>query len=157
MAADGLSDEMIEELREAFNLFDRQQDGTINSRDLHAAMKSLGQNPSEEETRKLVALNDADGSGTIDFPEFLSLISKRQREMLENEEALKDAFNVFDKDGSGLLNKKTFNDFLRKTGDGGLSDQQLDNMIAAIPYDKDGKIGHQEFVDFVMNAGKDLH
>ena len=32
MAADGLSDEMIEELREAFNLFDRQQDGTINSR-----------------------------------------------------------------------------------------------------------------------------
>ena len=30
-------------------------------------------------------------------------------------------------------------------------------MIAAIPYDKDGKIGHQEFVDFVMNAGKDLH
>ena len=41
------------------------------------------------------------------------------------QEALKDAFNVFDKDGSGLLNKKTFNDFLRKTGDGGLSDQQV--------------------------------
>ena len=32
MAADGLTDEMIEELREAFNLFDRQKDGTINSR-----------------------------------------------------------------------------------------------------------------------------
>ena len=48
-------------------------------------MKSLGQNPSDEETKTLVAQNDADGSGTIDFPEFLSLISKRQNEMLENE------------------------------------------------------------------------
>ena len=48
-------------------------------------MKSLGQNPSDEETKNLVAQNDADGSGTIDFPEFLSLISKRQNEMLENE------------------------------------------------------------------------
>ena len=57
----------------------------LSKRDLNAAMKSLGQNPSDEETKNLVAQNDADGSGTIDFPEFLSLISKRQNEMLENE------------------------------------------------------------------------
>ena len=47
------------------------------------------------------------------------------KKCLALQEALKDAFNVFDKDGSGLLDKKTFNDFLRKTGDGGLSDQQV--------------------------------
>ena len=40
--------------------------------------------------------NDADGSGTIDFPEFLSLISKRQREMLENEVTLKPKFLHFE-------------------------------------------------------------
>ena len=39
--------------------------------------------------------NDADGSGTIDFPEFLSLISKRQREMLDNEVTLKPKFLHF--------------------------------------------------------------
>ena len=41
--------------REAFNLFDRNHDGTMNSRDLLAALKALGQNPSEEDTRNLIS------------------------------------------------------------------------------------------------------
>ena len=72
------------------------------------------------------------------------------------QEALKDAFNVFDKDGSGLLDKNKFNAILRSPQwDGGLSDQQLDKMLASIPYDKEGKIGQQDFVNFVMNSSGD--
>ena len=40
------------QLRKAFHNFDRNQDGTINSRDLTTALRSLGQNPSEEEAKK---------------------------------------------------------------------------------------------------------
>ena len=54
MAAAGLSDESIEEFREAFTLFDRNQDGTVNSKDLGNVLKAIGQNPSDEETRQLV-------------------------------------------------------------------------------------------------------
>ena len=53
MAA-GLTDEQIEEFREAFHLFDRNHDGTITSKDLGDVLKTIGQNPSEEETRKLI-------------------------------------------------------------------------------------------------------
>jgi calmodulin len=52
--ASGLSDIQIEEYREAFHLFDRNQDGTITSKDLGALLKAIGQNPSDEETRKLI-------------------------------------------------------------------------------------------------------
>ena len=54
MAAAGLSDESIEEFREAFSLFDRNNDGTVNSKDLGNVLKAIGQNPSDEETRQLV-------------------------------------------------------------------------------------------------------
>ena len=37
-----------------FDLFDRNKDETMNSRDLMAALKALGQNPSQEETRNLI-------------------------------------------------------------------------------------------------------
>ena len=54
MAAAGLSDAQIEEFREAFHLFDRNQDGTITSKDLGSVLKAIGQNPSDEETSKLI-------------------------------------------------------------------------------------------------------
>ena len=40
--------------RQVFQLFDRNNDQTMNPRDLMAALKALGQNPSQEETRNLV-------------------------------------------------------------------------------------------------------
>ena len=38
-----------------FKLFDRNNDDTMNPRDLMAALKALGQNPSQEEVRNLVS------------------------------------------------------------------------------------------------------
>ena len=48
---------------------------------------------------------DTDGTGSIDFPEFLSLISKIQKEALEDKDELREAFTVFDKEGTGFLSK----------------------------------------------------
>lgn len=39
-------------------------------------MRSLGQNPTEAELQDMINEVDADGSGTIDFPEFLSLMAR---------------------------------------------------------------------------------
>ena len=43
---------------------------------------------------------DADGSGTIDFPEFLTMMARKVKEV-EGDEELRQAFMVFDKDGNG--------------------------------------------------------
>lgn len=37
-------------------------------------MRSLGQNPTEAELQDMINEVDADGNGTIDFPEFLTMV-----------------------------------------------------------------------------------
>ena len=71
----GLSEEQIEEIREAFNLFDTDHSGSIDYRELKAAMRALGFEVKKEELRKMITDIDADGSGMIEFPEFLEMMT----------------------------------------------------------------------------------
>ena len=65
----GLSEEQIEEIREAFNLFDTDHSGSIDYRELKAAMRALGFEVKKEELKKMITDIDADGSGSIEFHE----------------------------------------------------------------------------------------
>lgn len=65
-------------------------------------MRSLGQNPTEAELQDMINEVDADGNGTIDFPEFLSLMARKMKDT-DTEEQLIEAFKVFDRDGNGLI------------------------------------------------------
>ena len=65
-------------------------------------MRSLGQNPTEAELQDMINEVDADGNGTIDFPEFLTMMARKMRDT-DSEEEIKEAFKVFDKDGNGFI------------------------------------------------------
>ena len=60
-------------------------------------MKSLGQEPSEQELAKMVLLADADGSGDIDFCEFVTLVAHKMRDEdnSKQKKRMEDAFAVF--------------------------------------------------------------
>jgi len=49
------------ELREAFSLFDKDGSGTISNEELEVVMKSLGQNPTEDELQEMIREVDVDG------------------------------------------------------------------------------------------------
>ena len=51
----------ITEFKEAFSLFDKNGDGTINPKELVAVMRTLGLNPSEQEILEIMAEVDIDG------------------------------------------------------------------------------------------------
>jgi calmodulin len=77
-------------------------DGTITTHELGTVMRSLGQNPTEAELQDMINEVDADGNGTIDFPEFLTMMARKMRDT-DSEEEIKEAFKVFDKDGNGFI------------------------------------------------------
>lgn len=74
--ADQLTEERLSEFRDAFNLFDRDRNGYIDTKELGAVMKSLQLNANELELKDMINEADADGNGTMDFEEFLSLMVK---------------------------------------------------------------------------------
>jgi Ca2+-binding EF-hand superfamily protein len=100
--ADQLTHEQIAEFKEAFALFDKDGDGTITTKELGTVMRSLGQNPTEAELQDMINEVDQDSSGSIDFPEFLTLMSRKMHDT-DTEEEIKEAFRVFDKDGNVCL------------------------------------------------------
>ena len=64
-----LTEAQIEELREAFYLFDTDNSGDIDSSELGAAMSALGFTVDEVELQQMIAEVDSDGSGEISFDE----------------------------------------------------------------------------------------
>ena len=66
-------------------------------------MKQLGLNPSETEVEDVFHEIDHDGNGIIQLHELTMLLNKQIRDIDEEQELI-DAFRVFDKNNSGLIN-----------------------------------------------------
>ncbi|NXD04483.1 CALMS protein, partial [Certhia brachydactyla] len=142
--AERLSEEKIAEFKEAFSLFDRDGDGCITTKELGTVMRSLGQNPTEAELLDMVGEVDADGSGTIDFPEFLSLMARKMRDT-DSEEEIREAFRVFDKDGNGYISAAELRHVMTNLGEK-LTDEEVDEMIKEADCNNDGQVNYEEFV-----------
>ena len=147
--ADQLTEEQIAEFKEAFALFDKDGDGSITTKELGTVMRSLGQTPTEAELQSYIKEVDANKNGTIDFPEFLSLMAKKM-ETQESEEEIRDAFKVFDKDNTGLISAAELRHVLTSIGEK-LSDEDLDDLLKEIEVDEHGNIAWQEFVKTLMS------
>lgn len=63
--------------------------GTIDAKELKVAMRALGFEPKKEEIKKMISDIDKDGSGTIDFSEFLEMMTAKMSERDSREEILK--------------------------------------------------------------------
>jgi len=147
--ADKLRDEQIQEFKEAFSLFDKDGDGTITTQELGTVMKSLGQNPCESDLQDMINEVDVDGNGTIDFTEFLDMMTKHMKES-DNEQELREAFKVFDKDGDGHISKAELKIVMKNLGEN-LTDAEIEEMINEADADGDGEVDYDEFVK-MMNA-----
>lgn len=146
---ENLTEEQIAEFKEAFQIFDKDGDGSITTKELGTVMRSLGQNPSEEELTSMIEEVDKDGSGTIDFKEFISLMAQKMKET-DTEEELIDAFKIFDRDGNGFISSHELRYVMTSTGEH-LSDAEIDEMIREADIDGDGNINYKEFVEMMMN------
>lgn len=92
---------------------------------------------------------DADGSGTIDFPEFLTLMSRKMKET-DSEEEIMEAFRVFDRDGRGFISSLELKHVMSNLGEK-LTDEEIAEMISEADVSGDGEINYEEFVSFMTS------
>merc|ERR1711990_470217 len=126
-----LSDEQLDEIREAFSLFDSDASGVIDIRELKAAMRALGFEVKNEELKKMMTakmgekdtrediekvfkLFDDDNTNKISFRN-LARVAEELGENIDDEE-LQDMINQADRDGDGEINIDEFYRIMKKKG-----------------------------------------
>merc|ERR1712054_6836 len=130
-AKGGLSEEQIEEIREAFNLFDADNSGAIDVRELKAAMRALGFEVKKEELEKMTG----------------KMGEKDTREDIEK------VFKLFDDDNTGKISLRNLRRVAQELGEN-IDEEELQDMINQADRDGDGEINIDEFYRIMKKKGK---
>ncbi|XP_006355093.1 probable calcium-binding protein CML25 [Solanum tuberosum] len=73
------SNEVLESLKDAFSVFDMDKNGSISAEELLTVLRSLGEDCTLAECRKMISGVDCDGDGMINFEEFKIMMAKGSR------------------------------------------------------------------------------
>jgi len=137
-------------LRKVFDSFDHQKKGSIPSSMVQTIFTVMGQRVDPEHLKSIIAEVDADGSGELEFPEFVQLAAQflieEDAEEMQNE--LKEAFRLYDKEGNGYITTATLREILHELDDK-LSPDDLDGIITEIDEDGSGTIDFDEFMEMM--------
>jgi centrin-1 len=147
----GLDDEQIEELREAFNLFDTEHSSTIDARELKAALRALGFEVKKEDVRRMLSDVGKDPSTPIDFNDFQEMMRGRMPDKNSRAEIDK-VFALFDEDETGKISFRNLKRISAELGEN-LTDEELKEMIEEADRDGDGLINPEEFYRVMRKRG----
>ncbi|ESN95031.1 hypothetical protein HELRODRAFT_146486, partial [Helobdella robusta] len=130
------------EYKEAFDLFDKNRNGYINTKELGLLLRSLGQNPTENELMMMINAVDFDGSSQVDFAEFVKIMNQQS---LDNEtyvtEQIKEVIRAFDMEGKGYISVKDFQFILEQYNS--LTQWECSQLVSKLDINRDGKIHYQ--------------
>ena len=133
----------MEELKEAFTLFDTNHSGCIDARELKAAMRALGHEITKPMVTAMFREIGKDPETELSFEEFCKVMAPRLKKANTRDEIMK-VFQLFDVSKQGFI---TGRELRRMADDCGetLSDEELHQMIAEADRNGDGKISFDEF------------
>ena len=130
-------------------MFDVNKDGSISKKELEYILRSLNEDPEEEEIQQLLDEVDVDGNGEIDFEEFVALMGKRQKQ-IDLEAEIVNAFKVFDKDENDLISITDLRHILSNLNDF-MTEDEIDEMLFEADTDYDGFIKYKDFLKDLMS------
>ncbi|KNC52834.1 serine/threonine protein phosphatase [Thecamonas trahens ATCC 50062] len=154
------------DLSEIFHKFDADESGTVDIEEFGRIVKYLGYTLTPEEHDRLMAFVDTDGSGHLDYEEWLAafavvdaadsthwqenVMQQINSVLYRNKDHLQRMFNIFDVEDQGVLPPEdvrvglaTLNELLSSP----LTEMQIDVLLNALEKDDSGHIIYQPFLD----------
>lgn len=147
MNAMNFSDTQIADYKEAFALFDREGDGTVPAGDAGTVMRALSLNPTDQEVQYLLKEVGSFAGGTINFENFLVMMSAHMKEYRSDEKDAIAAFRSYDRSRSGYISAKELKHLVTNMGREKIDEDTFDEMIRKSDcVDKAGRIDYVAFV-----------
>ena len=143
----GLTEDEIEEIKEAFDLFDTDGSGAIDPKELRAAMQSLGFEAKNQTIYQMITDLDKNKSGNIDFEEFLDMMTARMSDK-DTREDINKVFRLFDDDTSGSITIRNLRRVARELGET-MTDEELQEMIERADSNGDGAVSMDDFYNIM--------
>jgi len=148
--ASSMDDKQIKALRETFQALDENGDGLLTAAELKEGLEKSGLQELPPDLQEIMEGLDADGSGVIDYTEFLAATLDKKTYM--EEAALWNAFRIFDRDGNGSISKEELSQVL---ADGDVKNKfakDIEALMKDVDGNGDGEIDFEEFVQMMRKG-----
>ena len=116
-------------------------------------MTSLGFESKSAAIFQMLADLDADGNGSIDFGEWLSLMTKRVNDK-DTRVNINKIFALYDDERTGFISVKNLRRVAEDLGET-INDAELDELIQRADIDQDGLVSEDEFYQIVTRPMKE--
>lgn len=116
-------------------------------------MTSLGFESKNGAIFQMISDLDADGNGTIDFGEWLALMTKRVNDR-DSRANINKIFALFDDERTGFISAKNLRRVADELGEA-IGDAEIDELIKRADIDTDGLVSEEEFYIILTRKIKD--
>lgn len=147
-----LVDSEIEELKKAFSALDANGDGTLTISEIVSALERANiKLPTDFD--ELIKEIDSDGSGSIDYMEFLA--ATIDKKLYNQREVCWRAFKMFDRDGNGRISIAEFSKVLQDDSvQRNFGPDKIAEMVKEFDTNGDGEIDFDEFMAMMQGNTK---
>lgn len=148
-----LDDAQLRNLRDIFTALDTNGDGLLTTEELQSGLERAGLGKAAEDLHAICDGVDTDGSGVIDYTEFLAAALDKRSYL--SEQACRTAFKVFDLDGDGKISVEELRALLEDDGHADLlgtregregGTERAARLLMEVDCNGDGMIDYQEFM-----------
>ncbi|MEW5299864.1 MAG: hypothetical protein WDW38_010798 [Sanguina aurantia] len=146
----GLTIEQKDELKNVFDLLDEDGGGSIDAKELKMAMWAMGFETTQDEITAMIKTVDSDNSGTVDFHEFLNLMSTHAGSLSVSEKLTK-VYNLFDNDQSGSITEADVRRVARDLKETP-TNESITYMLKYADVDQDGVVSLGDFVKYMRRT-----
>ena len=135
------SEEQILEVKEAFNVFDSEQKGGLDARELKAAISALNIKITKDEIRNIYSDFGKDIREKITLDEFMEIVIPRLPDR-HTKDYIQKIFQYFDLENTGKITARHL-------------DEELKEIMEEADKDADGYIGFDDFYRIMKKRGDD--
>lgn len=146
-----MSEDQVKNLREIFTALDDNGDGQLTVSEIKDGMQKAGIKEIPPDLQQIMEQVDVDGSGIIDYTEFLA--ATLDKKLYLDEAVVWRAFQVFDRDGDGFISQDELKAVLGDQKMGDLMGQQaIAQLLLEVDTNGDGKIEWSEFLEMMRGV-----